>query len=79
MPSPHDLAAQIHALVRAIEAADEAAVEADFDWGDPDDKEAGRRFLEAVRHLHQLEAELAGLWRKVANGRFVHAGNQALH
>lgn len=74
-----NIAAEIVALKRAIRDADEAAVEADFDWGDPDDKEAGRRFLEAVRHLHQLEAELAALWRKVANGRFVHAGNQALH
>jgi hypothetical protein len=54
-------AAEVAALLRAIERADDEATDADMEWGDPDDAAAGRRFHEACRRLHRLRARLAAL------------------
>ncbi len=74
-----NLAAELGALIQEVDAADDAAMDADFAWHDRNDGDAARAFYKAVRRLHKLEAELAALWRKAAGDRFVHDGGWRYH
>ena len=72
-----NITAEIAALLRAIERADDACWDAEYLSADEDpDLEI---FRAAVRRLRKLEDNLAALWRVAAGGRFVHADNRRRH
>jgi hypothetical protein len=54
-------AAEVAALLLAIQEADDEATDADIEWGDPNDQVAGFRFHAACARLHQLRDRLAAL------------------
>jgi hypothetical protein len=72
-----DITAEIAALLRAIQRADDACWDAEYLSADEDpDLET---FRAAVRRLRKLEADLAALWCRAAGGSFVHAENHWRH
>jgi hypothetical protein len=72
-----NITAEIAALLRAIQRADDACWDAEY--LSPDEDPDLEIFNAAVRRLRKLEADLAALWPRAVGGHFVHAENRWRH